>query len=99
MIRSNSTHDYDLPFVHLDDESFKTALFELQYGTIRLQQDRLETLAFNPIHITEQSVTNTFYLDPDSQYSFTFDSKYYISDQFNEINSKRSFSIVTLKCS
>ena len=79
--------------IKLDENILMRNLSErlsLNYNTtIRLQQDRLETLGFNQIYITEQNVTNTFDLEPDSQYSFTFDSK----------NELQSFIIVTLKCS
>lgn len=73
-----------LPFVHLDEESFRLAPFELQQGPIRFDHNRLESLYFNPF-LNGKNITASSDLDPDSQYLKIPNSNYYISDQFNEI--------------
>jgi hypothetical protein len=38
----------NLPFYHLDNASFNLMLYELSHGRINYDNDRLETLIFNP---------------------------------------------------
>ncbi|XP_031571341.1 uncharacterized protein LOC116305543 [Actinia tenebrosa] len=88
-----------LPFIHLDDESFRLALYELQQGPIRYQHDRLESLVFNPLMLEKNIAANSD-LDPDVQYLNIPNSNYYISEQFNEItcndNNNSKFSLLHL---
>lgn len=89
----NVTHE--LPFVHLDEESFNLALFELRNGNIDFNIDRLEMLHFNPF-IGEDSRATTD-LDPDNQFFNGSNSRYYIPNQLNDdtaISSLSSFSIM-----
>ena len=55
-----------LPFCHLDDESFKLAVFELNQGNVPFDPERLEleTLLFNPVDRLSRSLD----LDPDNQF-------------------------------
>ena len=43
-----------LPFCHLDDESFKLTLSELEHGLIRYSPDRLAALSFNPLQLNSK---------------------------------------------
>ena len=88
----------NLPFVHLDDESFRLALFELRYGNINFNVDRLESLHFNPfLRDDTLALANNTDLDPDQQFFNPLNSKYYIPAQFNDniaISSTSCFSIL-----
>lgn len=68
MVRTTSNRSspslIDLPFGHLDDESFKLAIFELNQGLVSFSLDRFESLHFNPFN-HEISIANTNDLDPD----------------------------------
>ena len=74
-----------LPFVHLDNESFNLALFELNHGSIRFQQDRLETLFLNPLIVEDRIISNSD-LDPDLQFFLQRNSRYFVPDQFNKLS-------------
>ena len=78
-----------LPFVHLDDEQFNLALFELNHGPVIFNQDRLAALFINPITV-EERITSTPYLDPDLHFLTQADSKYFVPDQFNEVITQSS---------
>ena len=80
-----------LPFVHLGDGSFNLALFELNHGSIRFQQDRLETLFLNPL-IVEDGITSNSDLDPDLQFFLQRNSKYFVPDQFNELSATTKYT-------
>lgn len=41
--------EYDFPFNHLADSSFALAISELAHGPIHYNQNRLESLLFNPL--------------------------------------------------
>ena len=43
-----------LPFSHLDEESFKMTLYELEHGLIRYSPDRLAALSFNPLQLNSK---------------------------------------------
>lgn len=73
----------ELPFVHLDDESFMLSLFELRNGHMNFNVDRLESLHFNPF-LLEGSLVNNADLDPDQQFFNQRNSKYNIPEQFND---------------
>ena len=87
----------DLPFSHLDDNAFELAIYEMNHGLISFNADRLECLHFNPL-LTDNTVVCTADLDPDQQFFHQIDSKYYLSDQFNDkitvFHSKSSFSLI-----
>ena len=68
-----------LPFCHLDDESFKLAVFELNHGDVPFDPERLETLLFNPVDRLSRNLD----LDPDNQFCNTPDSSYLTPGQFN----------------
>ena len=60
------------------------ALFELNHGNVTFDPDRLEALYYNPLNRTKSSFHN-FELDPDNQFYYIPDSKYFIPEQFNNI--------------
>ena len=41
----------ELPFIHLNEEDFRLAIFEQLNGPIRYDPDRLASLRFNPLFI------------------------------------------------
>lgn len=71
-----------LPFVHLDDEQFQLALFELKNGSLKFSHGRLESMFVNPI-VVENSITTNSDLDPDSHFlALQQNSQYLTPDQF-----------------
>lgn len=91
----------DLPFYHLDNASFNLVTYELSHGRINYDNDRLESLIFNPIN--QYNFNNLFsnYLDPDINFSFSIpNSNYFTEEEVNaEISaepSNPSFSVLHL---
>lgn len=89
-----------LPFNHLDDSSFNLVLYELTHGSLNFDNDRFQSLLFNPI---DQITHNSFrsYLDPDNNFSFCPPvSNYLVEEEFsNELTSSNnniSFSVMHL---
>ena len=78
-----------LPFCHLDDESFKlaVAVFELNHGNAPFDPERLETLLFNPV----DGISLILDLDPDKQFCNTSDSGYLTPEQFQFRNGKENY--------
>ena len=66
----NDNYLSTLPFYHLDDISFTMLIYEQSHGPLNLNDDRLDSLFFNPI--TQPKLNDIFstYLDPDSNFSF-----------------------------
>ena len=51
---SHLNYDFvlDLPFCHLNDDSFNLAMYELTRGSLNYDNDGLDSLIFNPINQT-----------------------------------------------
>lgn len=73
-----------LPFCHLDDDTFRLAIFELNQGPINFDTDHLESLYFNPLS-TNYTTQTSFDIDPDQQFYCNHNSDYYVPDQFNDL--------------
>ena len=87
---------FDLPFAHLDDNSFNLTLFEMSQGIINFNSNRLESLYFNPLYLVE-SIASTADLDPDQQFFCEHNSRHYVPDQFNDrigISNESPFSLM-----
>jgi len=89
-----SIYSQALPFTHLDDEEFNLIIYELTNGRINFDQDRLQSLSFNPLLFQSK---NKFRfnsdLDPDQNF---FDQlygkqecKYYVEEEFNNMVRKQ----------
>ena len=81
----NDNYLSTLPFYHLDDISFTMLIYEQSHGPLNLNDDRLDSLFFNPI--TQPKLNDIFstYLDPDSNFSFyPPDGKYMVEDEIRE---------------
>ena len=66
MSEENINLETALPFNHLDDSYFNLVLYELTHGSFNFDNDRFESLLFNPID--QPVINNSFcsYLDPDN---------------------------------
>ena len=83
--------DSVLPFNHLDDDSFNLAIYELSFGPVIFDEDRLLSLKFNPLlpGNNAHSLALSSDLDPDSNfYSNAFNCDYYVEHKLNEILAK-----------
>ena len=70
----------EFPFNHLDDVSFNLALYELAYGPVRFNNDRLECLYFNPKSNCNIVISGD--IDPDSNFlNLTSKCSYTITNQ------------------
>ena len=87
------------PFNHLDSNSFNIALYEMSHGTLNYNNDRLESLLYNPIDqpglfdtLSNSLNPNTNFLTrlPTSRYMFEED----INDQASSFDEKSMFSIL-----
>lgn len=78
---------FSFPFCHLNDEEFNLAIFEMNQGRINFDADRLESLYFNPLNVSN-STSQTIDIDPDHQFFSYTGSSYYVSDQFNDLCTK-----------
>jgi hypothetical protein len=63
---SHLNYDFvlDLPFCHLNDDSFNLAMYELTRGSLNYDNDGLDSLIFNPINQIGHNLSSS-YLDPD----------------------------------
>ena len=59
-----------LPFYHLDDISYKLALYELTHGPVNIDPICLESLLFNPIDHPEAMHSYLNNVDPDANFPF-----------------------------
>lgn len=83
----------ELPFIHLDDEGFRLAMFEQLNGPIHFDPDRLSNLKFNPL-LSEKHKNFSLCkeLDPDSNFfSELGNCEYYIEDKFNDLLLQKKF--------
>ena len=83
--------DSVLPFNHLDDDSFNLAIYELSFGPVIFDEDRLLSLKFNPLlpGNNAHSLALSSDLDPDSNfYSNAFNCDCYVEHKLNEILAK-----------
>jgi hypothetical protein len=101
MSEENINLETALPFNHLDDSSFNLVLYELTHGSLNFDNDRFESLLFNPID--QPVINNSFcsYLDPDNNLSFCPPvSNYLVEEEFNNevtsLNKSISFSVMHL---
>ena len=86
---------FSFPFCHLNDEEFNLAIFEMNQGRINFDADRLESLYFNPLNVSN-STSQTIDIDPDHQFFSYTGSSYYVSDQFNDLCTKFNSSLSLL---
>ena len=80
---------------HLDDNEFSVASYELAYGTVNFNSDRLFSLKFNPLIPGNRNRALSSDLDPDSNFNFDmFRCDYFTENQFNELfdKTRSSFS-------
>ena len=83
--------DSVLLFNHLDDDSFNLAIYELSFGPVIFDEDRLLSLKFNPLlpGNNAHSLALSSDLDPDSNfYSNASNCDYYVEHKLNEILAK-----------
>ena len=76
--------DSVLPFNHLHDDSFNSAIYELSFGPVIFDEDRLLGLKFNPL----LPGNNAHSLALSSFYSNAFNCDYYVEHTLNEILAK-----------
>ena len=77
----------ELPFIHLNKQDFRLAIFEELNGPIRHDPDRLASLRFNPLlSETYKKFSLSSHHDPDANF-FTelVDCEYYTEENFNEM--------------
>ena len=77
----------ELPFIYLNEEDFRLAIFEQLNGPIRYDPDRLANLRFNPLlSETYKKFSLRSHHDPDANF-FTelVDCEYYTEENFNEM--------------
>ena len=90
-----------LPFYHLDDISYKLALYELTRGPVNIDPIRLESLLFNPIDHPKAMHSYLNNVDPDANFpSHRTTSNYMveesISNQFISKSPNETFSLMHL---
>jgi hypothetical protein len=85
--------EHILPFVHLDDNSYDIAIYELAHGPVNYNTDRLETLLFNPVHSSHSSASIFLNnLDPEQNFPFLDSpSIYFVEDELNSLISTNAF--------
>ena len=80
-----------MPFFHLDDESFRLAVFEQLNGRVNYDVDRLSCLKLNPLlselH-TNLSLCKDMNLDS-KMFSELGNCEYYVEEQFNDLLQKQ----------
>ena len=84
----------ELPFAHLDEDSFQTLMYELEHGLINYNFENLVNLSFNPFANTvNHNFALTSGLDPDTNlYSANTDrSYYYVENEFNRFLEKEKY--------
>ena len=77
----------ELPFIHLNEEDFRLAIFEQLNGPIRYDPDRLASLRFNPLlSETYKKFSLCSHHDPNANF-FTevVDCEYYTEENLNEM--------------
>lgn len=85
----------ELPFIHLNEEDFRLAMFEQLNGPIRYDPDRLASLRFNPLlSETYKKFSLSSHHDPDANF-FTelVDCEYYTEENFNEMLHQKKYII------
>ena len=89
-----SIPDQTLPFNALDDYSFYLAIYELQYGPVRHDPERLSRLNYDPLFSSHNlSLTRSYDIDPDVNFGTdNVHCDYYIEDKFNEMLRNESMS-------
>lgn len=85
----------NMPFCHLNDDDFNLAIFEMNHGVVNFDTNRLESQHFNPIR-NAQLTPQTTDLDPDQQFLNLPDSKYFISEEFNQLYLKTNVDLSLL---
>ena len=77
----------ELPFIHLNKEDFRLAMFEQLDGPIRYDSDRLASLSFNPLlSETYKKFSLCSHHDPNANFfSELVDCEYYTEENFNEM--------------
>ena len=77
----------ELPFIHLNEEDFRLAIFEQLNGPIRYDPDRLASLRFNPLlSETYKKFSLSRHHDPDANFlTELVDCEYYTEENFNEM--------------
>ena len=74
-----------LPPYHLDDISYKLALYELTHGSVNIDPIRLESLLFNPIDHPEATHSYLNNVDPDANFPFRRTiSNYMVEESIND---------------
>ena len=93
----------ELPFFDLDDDGFNLFLYELLYGRINFDSDRLSELIFNPLLLdpNNKCIALTDNLDPDSQlFSNLIACDYFsglmFNDKLSKLSAKKAFSFLHL---
>ena len=90
-----------LPFYHLDDISYKLALYELTHGPVNIDPIRLESLLFNPLDHPKSMHSYLNNVDPDANFPFHRTTSNYmveesVSDQFISKSPNETFSLMHL---
>ena len=82
-----SIPDHTLPFNALDDYSVNLAIYELQYGPVHYDPERLSSLNYDPLFSSHNlSLTRSDDIDPDVNFcTDDVHCDYYIEDKFNEM--------------
>jgi hypothetical protein len=95
---SDVNHMSILPFYHLNDNSFNKLIYEQTYGTLKFDEDRLESLFFNPIDQPKSNDVFSSYLDPDLNAFQHSASNYMVEDELNTKldDNNNSFSLLHL---
>ena len=88
----------ELPFAHLDEDSFQTLMYELEHGLINYNFENFVNLSFNPFANTvNQNFALTSGLDPDANlYSANTDRSHYLDkyDNDNKFIKERRFEVI-----
>ena len=85
----------ELPFIHLNEEDFRLAMFEQLNGPIRYDPDRLANLRFNPLlSETYKKFSLRSHHDPDANFFMELvDCEYYTEENFNEMLHQKKYII------
>ena len=79
-------HDiHELPFNHLDDDSFELVMYEMSNGPVNFDSDRLASLKCNPLSLDKYTNLSLSHdINPDSNFfSDTFNCEYYTESGLN----------------
>ena len=76
---------HELPFNHLDDDSFELVMYEMSNGPVNFDSDRLASLKCNPLSLDKYTNLSLSHdINPDSNFfSDTFNCEYYTESSLN----------------